>query len=234
MIKIEDLSFGYKEQPVFEGINCQLETGKIVSLLGQNGEGKTTLFKLLTGFLRPSSGKCSVNNFNIHTDAESVFEDLYFVPDTVELPNLKIRQYAELYGKFYPHFSMKDFKQNLHLFNIEEEQDCQKISYGQQKKVALAFAIATNCNTILFDESINGLDIKSKKIFRQLLISNFNKNKLYIISTHQIRDIENLFDHIIIINNKKIILNEKTESLKFNPLYQENDSIENLYLKIIA
>ena len=120
---------------------------------------------------------------------------------------------GKLNGPFYPKFDNEKYMAILQEFNVDPEQSINKMSQGQTKKSAIAFAIATNAELLLMDEPSNGLDIPSKTLFRRVMAEYCLDTTCTIISTHQVRDLENLIDPIIILDNCATILNESLESI---------------------
>lgn len=234
MITIKDLNFHYKKtKPLFSDLQLNIEPGNICGLLGKNGAGKTTLLKLMAGLLYPKSGNLSINGFNPEKREPSFLSDLYIVPEEFEVPNMKIATFEKIYGAFYPKFSGEQFNTYLQEFELEKKNNLNKLSYGQKKKTLLSFGLATNSSLMILDEPTNGLDIPSKSIFRKLLAGSVTDDKCYIISTHQVRDMINLIDPVIILENGKIIFNatieEITSKLHFGMHFQESAVADALY-----
>ncbi len=220
MIKIQNLSFHYKStRPIYSGVNMELQPGNIYGLLGENGVGKTTLLKLISGLLFPTGGQCSVLNFTPKERDPRMLEKIYFLPETYTLPKIKMRGYVEMYAPFYPKFDHEKLAEYVKEFGLSEAQKLSEFSHGQQKKWLIAFGLATNTDLLLMDEPTNGLDIPSKTIFRQLMAKAMSDQKTVVISTHQVRDLENLIDPIIILEHNQVLLNnsidEIAQKLKF-------------------
>ena len=234
MITINNLNFHYKKnKPLFSDLELSIAPGNICGLLGKNGAGKTTLLKLMSGLLYPKSGTLTVNGHNPEDRYPSFLSDLYIVPEEFFAPNMKIASFQKIYGAFYPKFSGSQFDQYLQEFELEKNNKINRLSYGQKKKVLLSFGMATNSSLMILDEPTNGLDIPSKSIFRKLLASSITDDKCFIISTHQVRDMINLIDPVIILENGKIIFNasieEITNKLHFGMHFQESAASDALY-----
>ena len=216
MIKINNLIFGYGREPLFDGLELQAETGNIYGLLGKNGAGKTTLLKILSGQLGVARGDISVMGYIPRKREPGFLSKVMYVPEKFYLPSLTARTYKKIYEVFYPVFDEEYFYNCLKEFNVELDKKLNTLSYGQQRKFLLAFAFASMCPLVLMDEPTNGLDIPSKKQFRKVLINGADENRLFIISTHQVRDLENLIDPIIILDKGKIIFNHTSEEIENN------------------
>jgi len=208
MIQIENLDFSYKKkQKLFQGLNLQLPPGSIIGLLGKNGAGKTSLLKLMSGLLYPKNGSCRVFDKESRLRLPSMLSEMYFLPEEIYAPLLKVSEFVKLYAPFYPNFSSEEFAKHLQEFEIESESHLKRMSFGQKKKVLIAFSLATNCRLLLMDEPTNGLDIPSKSQFRRIIASSVNEERSIIISTHQIRDLGLMIDPVLILDQSRFILN---------------------------
>jgi ABC-2 type transport system ATP-binding protein len=223
MIEIQHLGFGYKSgKLLFKDLSLTLSEGNIYGLLGKNGAGKSSLLKNIAGLLFPVSGFCKVNGFQAKDRLPAFLQQLYFIPEEFYLPAVSIKNFVTTYAPFYPDFSSSQFQQYLQEFQIEDNQKLTELSYGQKKKVLIGFGLATNTNVLIMDEPTNGLDIPSKTQFRRIMASAMDENRIIIISTHQVRDLESLIDPVIILDNSEILLHasiaEITEKLAFKNL----------------
>ncbi len=208
MVTIENLSFGYGRQPLFSHLDLRLEAGNIYGLLGKNGAGKTTLLKLISGLRFRQGGECRVLDYDPGVRAPGLLADLSFIPEEFYVPAVTPGVYQRLYAGFYPRFDRQAFGRYLREFEVREEQKLSELSYGQKKKFLLAFALASRCRLLLLDEPTNGLDIPSKSQFRRLLAQAGEEDQVILISTHQVRDMENLIDPIIVLDQGRIIFQQ--------------------------
>ncbi|NRB50946.1 MAG: ABC transporter ATP-binding protein [Saprospiraceae bacterium] len=234
MIQLKDLSFSYGKGPMlFEGLELSIPGGNIYGLLGKNGAGKTTLLSLISGLLFPKSGSCEVLGHTPRKRQPSFLSDLYFIPEELHIPAMRINTFVDIYSPFYPKFDRAQFSTLLSEFKLSEELKMNKLSYGQKKKVILSFGLATNCKLLILDEPTNGLDIPSKTQLRKILAGAISEDRTFIISTHQVRDLANLMDPIVIINQGKIIFQESIESinskLQFQLSFREPNVSEVIY-----
>jgi len=207
MISVKNLSFGYKKKkPLYNNLNLNLDVGSIYGLLGRNGAGKSTLLKNFSGLLFPTGGSLTVNGFTPKNRWPSFLETIYFIPEEVYVPALTINGYKNLFAPFYPDFNEDQFFSYLEQLDVTGNGKLNALSFGQQKKFIIAFALACNTRVLLLDEPTNGLDIASKTIFLKLISSVFTEDKMIFISTHQIRDLDNLIDSVIIVDNGELLL----------------------------
>ena len=202
MIQIQDISYKYgkKSENVFDGLSLSFDDGKIYGLLGKNGVGKSTLLYLLSGLLHPKSGKITIDGREPRHREPSLLENLYFIPDEFELPNMTLRRYVGLYAQFYPRFSHEVLESCLQDFELTMDTQLNALSLGQKKRVLVSYALATQCRVLLMDELTNGLDIPAKSLFRKMVARHMQDDQIIIVSTHQVHDVDSLLDHIIVLN----------------------------------
>ena len=215
MLEVKNLSFSYgrRKAMVLEDFSLTLQKGSVYGLLGKNGTGKSTLLYLMSGLLRPQNGQVLYKGIEVVKRYPETLQDMFLVPEEVVLPNVKLKHYVKLNAPFYPKFSAEVLKACLSDFGMGEDLELGALSMGQKKKVFICFAIATNTTLLLMDEPTNGLDIPSKSQFRKMIATNMSDDKAVIISTHQVRDIDSLLDHVVIIDEKKLLLNESVANI---------------------
>ncbi len=214
MIRLHQLTFGYdRRHLLFENLTMNLHPGHIYGLLGKNGAGKSSLLRNMAGLLFPLSGHVEVNGHVPAKRLPAFLQDLYFIPEEIFLPPVAIDRYLDIMAPFYPGFDEQQFRGYIREMDIPEQNKLNGMSYGQRKKVMIAFSLATNCRVLLMDEPTNGLDIPSKSQFRKIVSSALESDRIILISTHQVRDLDNLIDGIIILENSEILVHHSLESV---------------------
>jgi ABC-2 type transport system ATP-binding protein len=210
MISIQKLSFSYpKKDSLFHELNWECSDGSIIGLLGKNGAGKSTFLRLLSGLIFPKNGEVKVGLQNPRDRQPDFLKDIFLIPDELAIPiHLKVSDYTKMMAPFYPQFDFVRFETLLKEFEIEENAKLGDFSFGQQKKVVLAFGLSTNCKFLLFDEPTNGLDIPSKSTFRKAVAANLGDQQTLIIATHLVKDVENLIDRVVILGDGKVKLDQ--------------------------
>lgn len=215
MIDVNNVSFSYgrKKSKVLDGFSMQLEKGAVYGLLGKNGTGKSTLLYLMAGLLRPQTGKVLYKGAEVTKRYPNILQDMFLVPEEFALPNVSLKQYVKLNAPFYPNFSDELLRNCLRDFDMNEDIHLGELSMGQKKKAFMCFALATNTSLLMMDEPSNGLDIPSKSQFRKVIASGMSDDKAVIISTHQVRDIDSLLDHVLIMDGSELLLNESVANI---------------------
>lgn len=235
IIDIKNLEFRYSRQDkLLNDLSLQLKSGSIHGLIGKNGEGKTTLLKLIAGLLFPMKGKIEVMGFEPQKRNPKMLEDIFFLPEEILDSKLSIQSFEKVYAPFYNEFSSGSFFQYMNDFTIDSQTpNISEMSYGQKKKLLIAFGFATNAKLILLDEPTNGLDIPSKRQFRRMASSVINENNCILISTHQVFDLETITDNIIIMDEHEIVFNEMTtnilEKLQFKTSVEKEITKSTIY-----
>ena len=213
MITIKDLGFSYGDKAVLKNISMQLEEGRIYGLLGENGVGKTTLLTLLCGLKKPQLGSIGTDGKNPYDREPSLLSNQYYLSDEVPAMNMKAIEYAKNYGKFWECFDIGKFMEIMEVFENDPKQKMNQMSFGQLKKTYIAFALACNAKYLFMDEPTNGLDIPSKAQFRKAVTKYTREDSVILISTHQVRDLENIIDPIIILDRQDVLLNATLEEI---------------------
>ena len=235
MIEINGLGFSYKDNKVLENITMTLKEGCIYGLLGENGVGKTTLLTLLSGLKRPQQGSILMDGRNPSDRQPGLLGNQFYLMDEVAPMAMKAGEYARMYGSFWPDFDMSRFEGIMQLLEMEPDRKMDKLSLGQLKRVYIAFALSCNAKYYYLDEPTNGLDIPAKALFRKALSKYTREDATVVISTHQVRDLENIIDPIIILDKCDVLLNasvdEISDKLFFD--YSGQPSADALYSEMI-
>ncbi|QEN05219.1 ABC transporter ATP-binding protein [Thiospirochaeta perfilievii] len=216
MLILDEVDFKYGKKDLFRNLNLDLKPGNIYGLLGKNGAGKTTLLKIMAGLLFSSEGSCEFSGMDVSKRLPSFLEDVFFLPEEFYLPPIKGSLFLSLRAPFYPNFDYKSFSDYILDFGIELEKPLNTLSFGQKKKFLLSFGLATGTSLVIMDEPTNGLDIPSKTILRRIIAKSMDDNRIILISTHQVKDVENLIDPIIILEDGAVIFNQSTYDVSTN------------------
>ncbi len=221
MLKLNSVSFRYGKTDLFRDLNLDLKPGNIYGLLGKNGAGKTTLLKMMGGLLYPNSGTCFYNESDISKRQPSFLEDVFFLPEEFILPPIKGELFLKLRAPFYPNFDYTLFENYLEEFELPIDAVLNTLSFGQKKKFLLSFGLATRTQLMIMDEPTNGLDIPSKTILRRIIAKSMNEKRTILISTHRVKDVENLIDPILIVDDGHIIFNQSTLNVASNLVMEQ-------------
>ena len=239
MLQIQNVTYGYNAMHnVLENFSLQYDEPGIYALLGKNGTGKSTLLYLIMGLLRPKQGEITFNGVNTQNRLPETLQEMFIVPEEYNLPSIPLPAYLKVLRPFYPNFDEQLMVKLLEMFDMLhvngatlDENGIPKInlgalSMGQKKKVYMCIALAARTKLLLMDEPTNGLDIPSKSQFRKVVAHGMRDDQIVVISTHQVRDVETLLDHVTIIEQNAVLLNERMNM-------EEPVNLEELFIKAL-
>lgn len=239
MLQIQNVTYGYNAMHnVLENFSLQYDEPGIYGLLGKNGTGKSTLLYLIMGLLRPKQGEITFNGVNTQNRLPETLQEMFIVPEEYNLPSIPLPAHLKVLRPFYPNFDEQLMVKLLEMFDMLhvngatlDENGIPKInlgalSMGQKKKVYMCIALAARTKLLLMDEPTNGLDIPSKSQFRKVVAHGMRDDQIVVISTHQVRDVETLLDHVTIIEQNAVLLNERMNM-------EEPVNLEELFIKAL-
>jgi ABC-2 type transport system ATP-binding protein len=219
MIHIENLTRYYRDLCAVDQINLDIQKGEILGLLGPNGAGKTTTLRMLTGFLRPSSGSIRVKDFSIDEDSLEIKKLLGYLPESAPLyHDMLVYDYLDYVADIRgldKERKLARIRRLADLCGLSEvmHQPIGELSKGFKQRVGLAHAMMNDPEILVMDEPTSGLDpnqiVEIRDIIRQI-----GKEKTVIISTHILSEAEATCDRIVIINQGRIVADGSTETLK--------------------
>ncbi|MBQ3925603.1 MAG: ABC transporter ATP-binding protein [Bacteroidaceae bacterium] len=215
MLKIQNVTYGYNAMHnVLENFSLSFEEPGIYGLLGKNGTGKSTLLYLVMGLLRPKQGEITFDGVNTQLRKPELLREMFIVPEEYNLPSIQLMDYVKVLKPFYPNFDEELMVNLLEMFDMKSLPNYPNInlgalSMGQKKKIYMCIALASRTKLLVMDEPTNGLDIPGKSQFRKVVAQGMRDDQIVIISTHQVRDVETLLDHVTIIEQNAVLLNEK-------------------------
>lgn len=212
ILEIKNLIKKYHTKNVIDNISLNVDSGKIVGLLGPNGSGKTTLIKLLAGLLTATSGDILIDNKEIGIETKAIVS---FLPDRPYFANwMKVHDILAFFADFYRDFSMKKAMEMLKLLNIGVNDRIKTMSKGTKEKLNLVLVMSRAARLYLLDEPIAGVDPAARDYILRTIISNYSEDSSVIITTHHIVDVEKILDDVIFLNEGKIELNSAVEDLR--------------------
>ncbi len=229
LVKAQGLSKNYGSSRVLDNVDLNIERGKIVGLIGQNGAGKTTALKCILG-LASYQGELEVLGLRPNKDRAKLMEQVCFIADTAILPRwMKVINALDFMENVHPKFDRKKAEDFLAKTNIPSKQTIGKLSKGMITQLHLALVMAIDVPLLVLDEPTLGLDILYRKQFYTSLLNDyFDENRTIVITTHQVEEIESLLTDLVFIRQGKIVLNMPMEDLpsQYAEIAVSNDNIE--------
>ena len=228
IVETKNLSKSYFNKKALNNLNLNIESGKVVGILGPNGSGKTTLIKILTGLLRQSSGEVKINGQDIGVYTKSIVS---YLPDRNFLYKwMSIKDAEDFYKDFYKDFDEKRFEELLDFMKLEKSMKIEALSKGMHEKLNLSLVLSRNAKLYVLDEPIAGVDPVARDQILDAIINNYNENSSMLITTHLVRDMENLFDEVIFLKEGEIVLKGNAEALR----EEKNKQIDDIYKEIFG
>lgn len=207
IIDVKNMSFGYKHNLIFEDFSIAFEKGQVYSVIGHNGAGKTTLLRLLLGILKPHNGTIDTIDvvFSYLPDAGGLYEDL-----TVK-QNIEIFYELQVGKKI----EKSIIKENLKKWDLTKKENtkAKHLSMGQKRRLSLIITTFQDFDVLLLDEPTNGIDITSQKALNNYLVEQKEKGKTIILSSHDLKLVEEISDKLIIVNDGKIVYQGDVQGL---------------------
>ena len=225
MIEVRHLSFSYSNEKVLDRISTSFGQGRVYGLLGANGVGKSTLFKLLCGLLTAKEGSIDIDGYSPAERKPGFLSKMFYIPEDFEGPAVSIKNYAAGISAFYPKYDEQLLLSLLKDFEIDINRKFTTLSLGQRKRAILCIAFAMNTEYLLLDEPTNGLDIPSKLEFRKMVARVMDEKRTIIISTHQVKDVENLLDHIMILDKRSVLLDKSVADIQNEYLFEVSKTV---------
>ncbi|WP_088102651.1 ABC transporter ATP-binding protein [Halalkalibacter urbisdiaboli] len=215
MIKVEGLRKSFEKEFAVDYVDLHVQKGTIYGLLGSNGAGKTSLMKTLAGIYRPDDGRVLIAGEPVYENV-SIKGQLVFIPDALYfLPQSTVRQMADYYQHFYPSWNEERYNTLKQVFQIDPKRKIHRLSKGMQRQVAFWLALSCMPNVLILDEPIDGLDPVMRQKIKNLLFQDVAEREMTIlISSHNLREIEDICDHIGIMHDGKLIIEKELDDLK--------------------
>ncbi|RSL30131.1 ABC transporter ATP-binding protein [Salibacterium salarium] len=232
MIQVENLTKSFEQEKAVEDLNISVNKGSIYGLLGSNGAGKTTLLKILAGIYRPDQGSVYIQGEPIYENV-SLKQDVVFIPDALYfLPQANIQQMAEFYKSFYPNWDQERYEKLKQVFNINPKRKVHRLSKGMQRQVAFWLALSAMPSVLILDEPIDGLDPVMRQKIKNLLFQDIAERELtVIISSHNLRELEDICDHVGIMHKGTLQIEKeldelKTDTHKIQVAFEEDEEVK--------
>lgn len=219
MIDIINLSKKYGKVQALDDVSFQIKEGKIIGIFGINGVGKSTILKSIAGVIKPDKGKILIDGEEINHKS---YNKIAFIPDVdTYFPHLTIKESLEFMKEFYINWDEEKAYNMLKIFNLTDDQMISNLSKGNRARVKIILGFAQNAKYILLDEPFSGIDIFKREEFIKAMVEYISPNQSIIITTHEIAEIEEIVEEVIILHDGKVAFNFNVEEVRQN----ENKSI---------
>lgn len=228
IIETKGLSKTYFKKKALDDLNMNIEPGRVVGILGPNGSGKTTLIKIITGILRETKGEVLINGEKPGVYTKSIVS---YLPDRNFLYNwMKIQDSIDFFKDFYEDFDENRAYELLDFMKLDKDAKIDSLSKGMMEKLNLTLVLSREAKVYVLDEPIAGVDPVARDQILDAIIKNYNEESTMLITTHLVRDMENIFDDVVFLKEGKIVLQGNAEKLR----EERNMQIDSLYKEIFG
>lgn len=227
IITIDNLTKKYKDTLAIDDLSLEIEKGKVVGLLGPNGSGKSTLIKLIVGLLRKDSGRISIDGKSPGIETKSMIS---YLPDSYYLyQKLTVRDTIDMYGDFYKDFDKRQSDKLLDYLSIPRDKMTKDLSKGLRERLLISLNLSRDADIFIMDEPVDGVDPVAKQAVIDMIIEKMAKDKTFIITTHQIGDLENLFEDIIFLDKGKVLMHKDAIAIREENMMEISDYYKEVY-----
>lgn len=239
MLEVSQISRSYGDFKAVDDVSFSVGGGEIVGLLGHNGAGKTTIMKILTGYLEPDSGTASVNGHSLKTSLKRVQRELGYLPENLPVyPEMIVADYLDYAARLK---GIPSNRRHEEIIRVIRDTDLAEkvadpistLSRGYKQRVGVAQAILGNPRLLILDEPTNGLDPTQTDQMRRLL-RNIAKDATVMLSTHIMQEVEALCDRVLMMCSGQLVLDENLLDLKNNNSLVVETDISLEQLQVIA
>lgn len=223
LLECKNLSKNFDNKKILKDVNLIIPRGKIVGLLGKNGQGKTTLLKLINDLLTPTSGEVLIEGKHPGVESKRIIS---YLPERTYLDKeMKVIDTLNYFKEFYDNFDIDKAKKLLKDLDLDINYKISKMSKGMQEKLQLILVMSREADLYILDEPLGGVDPATRDYILDTILSNFKEGSSVIISTHLISDIERILDEVIFIDKGKIMLTAPADELR----KKEKSSIDEIF-----
>lgn len=223
LVECRKLCKNFDNKKVLKDIDLIIGRGKIIGLLGKNGQGKTTLLKLINDLLTPTSGEVLINGKPPGIESKRI---IAYLPERTYLDkDMTVEEVIKYFSDFYDNFNVSKAHKLLKILDLDVKERLTKMSRGMQEKVQLILVMSRDAELYILDEPLGGVDPVTREYIIDTILSNFKDGASVIISTHLISDIERILDDVIFIDNGKITLVSSADELRI----KEKSSIDEVF-----
>lgn len=227
-IVCHELTKEYRHKTALNGTDLHLQSGHITGLLGKNGQGKSTLIKILAGVVKPTSGTILIDG---QTPGTATKAKVAWLPEISGLDrSLTVAQTLDFWQDFFPDFDRQRAEKLLKQLDLDPGQKLKHMSKGMQEKVQLILVLARDADVYLLDEPMAGVDPVTRDEILDTILGNCHPGSTMLISTHLIADIERILDDVVFLDQGQVVLQGEADALR----QQENASIAEIFKRRLA
>lgn len=217
MITIEQLSKAFGDIQAVKQVSAEIKSGSIFGLIGSNGAGKSTFLRLLAGIYKPDLGRVLIDGEDVYENTGAKQRIFYISDDQYFLYNGTMRDMADLFSGIYARFSYEKFESLSGMFKLDTKRKMHTFSKGMQKQAHIILALSCQPDYLFCDETFDGLDPVMRQAVKRLLADAVAQRQMTpIIASHNLRELEDICDHIGLLHQGGIVFEKEIDDLRFN------------------
>lgn len=227
MIEVVGVKKKFRRKKVLENITFNVKKGEITALLGLNGVGKSTLLKIIMGLVKQDKGEVLFNGEKLNY---KTYENIAFVPDVLNTyGDMKIKDAFEYMSMMYEKWDMDKAYEMLKNFKLTDDLKINKLSKGNIARVKLILGFARHPEYLLLDEPFSGIDIFTREKFIESLIGYMDNNIGILLTTHELKEVENIVDKVVFLSDGNIKIEFYVEDVRENEGLSMVEKIREVY-----
>ncbi|MBS3991507.1 MAG: ABC transporter ATP-binding protein [Erysipelothrix sp.] len=215
MIQLKQVSKSFDSTLVLDQVDWFVKKGSVFGLVGPNGAGKSTILRLISGVITPELGVVTLDDQNVYDNPQVKQRILFLSDDPFYLHQATIGEMKEFYKIFYPSFNESMYQRLLNNFPVPTNKKINDFSKGMKRQVGLILALSVNPDVLLLDESFDGLDPVMRLTLKRFIAQEMTSREMtVVISSHNLRELEDICDQIALIDSKKVVMSGQVDSIK--------------------
>ena len=217
MIELKNVSKNFGDVKAVDNICLAIRNNTVMGLLGTNGAGKSTLLRMMAGVLKPDDGEILIDEIPVWNNPQAKGKFFYISDDQYYFPNSTPKEFGSFYKTYYPNFDEERFHLLLEKIDLPADRKIRTFSKGMKKQLSILIGICAGTDYLFCDETFDGLDPVMRQAIKAIFIQEMERRSFTpVIASHNLRELEDISDHIGLLHKGGVLLSQDLEDLKCN------------------